>query len=334
MINNVQRPALSRRKLLTGAAAGGAAVATSMILPRTAAYAETPTQVPGVPTVVDTSHAAPEVARLFGSYFRDKSAADVEATMAHFAKSPCTYIDAILGWPSYTWQSVHDVFAQYMPTWPAGAKSYPTRIIGDSTSAVVFFTNTPGLFGPSELRTIGVVNFQYGKIARWVDYWDGRHYGIANLDAVKLPDDQFPPDFKESTVGETAAPRLKRVVAELAAALRAGDAAHAAALFAPDASLTDLVSHVQVVGPRSIASFLGNAGSQLPFAGPSTAVRHVVGSIAGGGYEWTATGQVPRGVNAIELDPWGKITNLMSFWDGARASDDRLLHIAAAALEH
>lgn len=56
-----------------------------------------------------------------------------------------------------------------MPTWPAWAKSYPTRIIGDATSAVVFFTNTPGLFGPSEMRTIGVVNLQHGKIVRWVD---------------------------------------------------------------------------------------------------------------------------------------------------------------------
>ncbi|MFD8707247.1 twin-arginine translocation signal domain-containing protein [Kitasatospora sp. NPDC059648] len=64
-----------------------------------------------------------------------------------------------------------------------------------------------------------------------------------------------------------------------ATALRAGDAEHAAALFAPDASLTGLVSHVQVAGPRSIASFLGNAGSQLPFVGPGTAVRHVVGAL-------------------------------------------------------
>lgn len=144
MINNVSGAESSRRRLLTGAAAGGAAVATSMILPATGAHAETSTQVPGVPTVVDTSHASPEVARLFGSYFRAKSAADVDATMAHFAKSPFTYIDAILGWSFYTWQSLHDLFAQAMPGWPDGAKSYPTRVIGDTTSAVVFSTNTPG----------------------------------------------------------------------------------------------------------------------------------------------------------------------------------------------
>jgi hypothetical protein len=282
---------------------------------------------------LDTSHASPDVARWFSAYFRDKSATDVEATMAHFAKSPFAYIDAILGWPFYTWQSLHDLFAQYMPTWPAGAKSTPTRIIGNSTSAVVYFTNDVGLFGPSEMRAIGVVSFVHGKAARWVDYWDGRHFGIVNLDKSKLSDEDFPPDFKESLVGDTAASRIKRVSARLSEAFAANDFAAAAALFAPAASFVDLVSHVQVIGPRHIGSFLAGARGLLPYTGAGAKVRHVVGSDAGGGYEWTASGAVPRGVNTIELDADGRITAFASMWDGARVTDDHLVRLAAAAVE-
>jgi hypothetical protein len=148
-----------------------------------------------------------------------------------------------------------------------------------------------------------------------------------------VPDDQFPPDFKESLVGETAASRIRRVVARLNQALVAGDTAAATALFAPDASFVDLVSHVQVVGTRQIGSFLAGARGLLPYAGAGAAVRHVVGSDAGGGYEWTATGAVPRGVNTLELDEHGRITGFASMWDGARVDDDHLLRLASAAIE-
>jgi TAT (twin-arginine translocation) pathway signal sequence len=314
-----------RRDLLKG----GAVIAAGVALASPAQAAPAATTI----TAVDTSHATPEVVRFFAAYFRDKSSGDPDATMAHFTPKPFAYIDAILGWPFYTWPELHDLFATVMPGWPEGARSYPTRIIGDATSAVVYFTNNAGLFGPSEMLSIGVVNFAHGKAARWIDYWDGRHFGIANLDGAKLPDDEFPADFRESLVGETADPRLRRVAAALNQALASGDHAGAAALFAPDATFTDLVAHVQVAGTRHITSFLTQAGPLLPYAAGGTKVRHTVGSAAGGGYEWTATGAVPRGLNTLELDRSGKITDFAAMWDGARATDDHLLRLAAAAIE-
>jgi hypothetical protein len=176
------------------------------------------------------------------------------------------------------------------------------------------------------MRSIGVVNFERGKVSRWVDYWDGRHFGIANLDSDKNPDDQFPSDWRESIVGETASPRIRSVAARL-------NQTFAPELFAPDATFTDLVSHVQVVGRRSIGTFLAGSRGSLPFVGSGVEVLHVVGSDSGGGYEWTAPGAVPRGVNTLELDRNGLITRFESIWDGARASDDQLLRLASAALE-
>ncbi|PRY40467.1 nuclear transport factor 2 family protein [Umezawaea tangerina] len=326
MTDNAAPADRSRRTLLKTAALGGTAAAAGLALPATA-RASAPT------TAVDTSHASPEVVRVLSAYFRDKSAADVEATMAHFAKRPVTYVDAVVGWPFSTWQELHDLFARYMPTWPAGARSYPTRIVGDATGAIVHFTDDAGLFGPSEIRAVGVVDLTRGRITRWVDYWDGRHFGISDRDALKVPDDRFPTDFKESTVGENAAARTRRVAAELNRAFAADDSAAASALFTPDASFTDLVSHVHVVGRRHIGSFLAGARGLLPYTGSGARVRHVVGSNTGGGYEWTASGAVPRGVNTLELDDAGRITSFTAMWDGAEVEDDRLLRLAAAAVE-
>jgi hypothetical protein len=302
----------------------GTALAAGAALPMLPARASTRTGN------IETTHASADVVRFFERYFRDKSAHDVDATMSHFNRAPFTYIDAILGWPFTTWQQLHDLFAQYMPQWSAGTTSTASRILGDDTSAIVYFTNSPNLFGPSEMRSIGVVNLQHGKVSRWIDYWDGRHFGIANLQASKLPDDQFPADFRESTVGETAAPAMKRAVARLNQAFVSGDAS---GLFSLDATFTDLVGHVQAVGPRHIGTFLAASGGLLPYARAGAQVRHVVGSATGGGYEWTAPGAVPRGVNTLELDDRGLITRFESMWDGSRVDDDYLLRLASAALE-
>ncbi|MGW6930573.1 hypothetical protein ACWGE0_10950 [Lentzea sp. NPDC054927] len=328
---------LSRRGLLRRATLGGAALATTSLLPSGLAVASSEVrQVPGITTVIDTSHATHDVAVRFSEYFRTKSAKNVEGLMTFFAKQPMNYIDAILGWPFYSWQELHDLFAKYMPEWPKDGTSSPVRILGDSTSAVVFFTNSVNLFGPSEMRAAGVVNFnREGRITRWVDYWDGRHFGTDNLNRSRLPADQFPEDFKESTVGETASSTIRRVAGRLNTALRNGDGPAAAALFASDAVFEDVTAHLQIVGPRSIGAYVTSAAGVLPYLGNDVAVRHVVGSSAGGGYEWTAAGKaVPRGLNALELDSHGKITRLTAVWDGTLVTDQSLISLAQKAIEH
>jgi hypothetical protein len=142
---------------------------------------------------------------LLATFFRDKSNADLDRTMSHFSRSNATYIDATLGWTMYSWQAVYDAFAQYMPTWPAGTKSYETRVVGDRNSMVVFFTDSAGMFGPNEIRLAGAVDVRGGKIVRWVDYWDGRHFGLGDYRKLRVPDAQYPTDFAESKTGEAAA---------------------------------------------------------------------------------------------------------------------------------
>jgi hypothetical protein len=97
-----------------------------------------------------------------------------------------------------------------MPNWPKSARSYPTRILGDVRSAMILFMSTPELFG-AEIRSVSPVDFGHGRrVERWVDYWDGRHFGTSGVAGLRVPADQFPPDFRESTVGEQAAARRVR----------------------------------------------------------------------------------------------------------------------------
>ncbi|MEX5712737.1 hypothetical protein AB1484_31850, partial [Parafrankia sp. FMc6] len=254
--------------------------------------------------------------------------------MSFFSRNLITYIDAVVGAGFYNWESLRDSLSQFMSNWPSDGKSYPTRILGDATSAVVFFTDTAGLFGPSEIRAVGVINFRDRKITRQIDYWDGRHFGIANTAALAAFSPGSITDFRESTVGETAAPAMRNVVSKLAQNLRNGDGASAAELFAPGAIFEDMPAHLQIVGPRSIGTYLTKAVSLLPYAGGGTAVRHVVGSAVGGGYEWTASNSaVPRGVVALELDGWGKITRLTAMWDGSLVDDSTLISLGRTAIE-
>ena len=329
---------LTRRVLLRGAAVGGTGIAAASLLPvQSAVAAETRGGVafPGVDVVIDASHATTAAAVLVRDYLAAKSAHDPDATMAYFAHEPLTYIDAVLGWSWYTWDALLAALRSFMPNWPQGAESYPTRVLGDTTGAVVFFTDMPGMFGPSEIRAVGVVDFEDRKVARQIDYWDGRHFGIAGTASLRVSSAEFPTDFRESTVGEHAAPTMRRVARDLALALRKRDGDGAAALFAQGAVFEDIPAHLEIVGPRSIGAYLGAAASLLPYTGEGTAVRHVVGSAVGGGYEWTAIGgAVPRGVTALELDRWGKITRMTAMWDGSLVDDATLTALTQGAIEH
>ena len=338
MERNVHTPKQkSRRALLRGAVLGGTGIAAaSLLAPGSASAAAAGGDglvFPGVDVVIDSSHGTTEVAALVRAYLATKSAHDLDGWMSFFSPDPLTYIDAVVGAGYFSWTALRDGLSQFVPYWPSDGKSYPTRILGNATSALVFFTDTAGLFGPSEIRAVGVINFRDRKITRQIDYWDGRHFGIANTKALGASF-EFPADFGESTVGETAAPAMRSVVYRLAQALRHGDGAGAAELFAPGAVFEDMPAHLQIVGPRSIGTYLTNAVSLLPYAGGGTAVRHVVGSAVGGGYEWTASNStVPRGVTGLELDRWGKITRLTAMWDASLVDDSTLISLARTAIE-
>ena len=72
---------------------------------------------------------------------------------------------------------------------PADAISYPLRIVGDARSATVEFEDAPAFFG-HELRILGSVTFDSNhKIIRWIDYWDGRHFGAKLTAKIRTPAD-------------------------------------------------------------------------------------------------------------------------------------------------
>ena len=339
MEHNMQIPnQTTRRTLLRGAVLGGTGIAAaSLLAPASASAAHAGGGgfvFPGVDVVIDTAHATTEVAALVRRYLASKSAHDLDGWMSFFSRRQITYVDAVADLAWYSWDALRDALSQFVPNWPSDGKSYPTRILGDATGAIVFFTNTEGLFGPSEIRAAGVIDFRNHKITRQVDYWDGRHFGIANKVALAPFSTGPVTDFGESTVGETAAPAMKNVVYKLAQALRNGDGASAAELFAPGAVFEDMPAHLQIVGPRSIGTYLTQAAALLPYAGGGTAVRHVVGSAVGGGYEWTASNNAaPRGIVALELDRWRKITRLTALWDGSLMDDSTLISLARTSVE-
>lgn len=321
----------SRRGVLKGLAVGGIAAAGVALTGGKAVASPSSDRGPQ-PSGVDVTHAGADLVALVTATLRDKSAHDLDATMGHFSQRHLTYTDGTLGLQFLNWSQLRALFAELMPTWPASAVSYPTRILGDSTSGMALFTDTPELFG-GEIRSISPVDISGGKIIRQVDYWDSRHFGVVAAAGLRVPSGQFPTDFGERAVGERAHPTIRRVSADLARALSAGDVAAATVLFTPDAAFEDLVLHTRFTGPLAIAAHLGKALPLLPY-GQAATVRHVVGSAHGGGYEWQSQhGPVGGGVVALELDQRARVTRFTATWDGALLDDTALSALLATTTE-
>jgi len=286
---------------------------------------------PLYPDVVDTSHATPQVASFFKSYFTAKSEHKPAATTDHFSEAHLTYIDAALGWPFYSKKGMTDLFEQYMPKWPPAGLSYPTRISGDTHSAVVAFTDTPELFG-GEIRILAAIDFKDGKIVRWIDYWDGRSYGAETAAKFRTPADKFPTNFDYEVASDGASAKIKEVSQKLAAALAAGDANAAATLFSSDAVYLDRALRARILGRLAIGKYLSRVLATAPY-GKGSNLMHVVGSDRGGGYEWTNGGSVKRGIVAIELNSAGQIERLDTTWDNSVMSDADLQALVLQSIE-
>jgi ketosteroid isomerase-like protein len=282
------------------------------------------------PDIADISHATAAAAGFFHSYFTAKTSHDIEATHAHFHPEKTVYFDATLGWGWPANADLRKVWEQYMPSWPAEAKSYPTQILGDMTSAVVFMTDTPELFG-GEIRAIGIVDLEDGKIVRWVDYWDGRGFGAEVATSMRVPADSYPHDLGLSTVTDRSG-KIAAAARLLSDAFAAGDVSRAGDLFTYDARFEDMALRTKIRGQAAITRYLQRALPDLPYARAS--IRHIAGSDQGGGYEWRADGQaVPRGATALELNQDGKISKFTAVWDGSLLDDTTITAAAVHAVD-
>ena len=284
------------------------------------------------PDIADISHASQPAADFFQGYFTAKSFHNATRWQQFFDPTQAVYYDAVLGDALTSFSEIVSEFTEITQEWPKNATSFPLQILGDMSSAVVRYVDTPGLFG-AEIRTISAFDFRSDKVTRQVDYWDGRRNPVI---AERVPYDQYPSDLGLSSLNgldEGAAPEMNRTAQRLNAALSTGDAEAAAAQFSYDAIFEDLTLRTREDGQLAIGRYLQRALAQLPY-GPGASVRHVLGSAKGGGYEWKTDGQtVPNGITALELDGCGLITRLTTVWDGSRMSDSAIQAQAALSIE-
>jgi hypothetical protein len=325
----MRQPTTRRAVLGRARAIAAATVLAGTTSPAHAAVTSAP-PVPLPDPPLDATHATPLLVQRVNRLFRDKTARDVDRFMSHFSQNPLYYTDATLGWYVPSWAGLDAIFEQYMPTWPDTARSYATRIIGDENSAIVEFVDSPELFG-HEIRVIAAVDFRDGLIVREVDYWDGRHFGIDAVNALRTPDAQFPTTYGEEFIAERSSPALRRVLDRLRAALAVGDTT---GLFAEDAIFEDLALHTEFVGALAIDAYVSRAYTRLPY-GLGTTVRRTLGSGRGGGYEWIGSGFFgSHGIIAVEVDAADLISRFTVTWDGSRLDDAAMATLLADTLEH
>ncbi len=286
--------------------------------------AEMPDTALDQPAVPDTRYAAASTVALLEAFFAAKNSHVVEDTMAYFSPRVVTYTESTLGWPLDGYDTIEQTFRQHMPTWPETALSYPTRILGGTGSALVAFTDMPELFG-GELRILGAIDFEDGRIIRWVDYWDSLDFDDELYAQLRTPADSFPVDFKEGEIGSNAAPGMVDVATRLQDALAAGDARAAAALCSYDVVLEDMAIRSQLQGRSAVERYLTGALEAAPY-GTGSRLRHVVGGPTGGGFEWIAgPGRtVACGITALEVDASGRVSRLTTTYDGRHLTDDDL----------
>jgi hypothetical protein len=142
------------------------------------------------------NQATPELIDLINDYFATKTLArvDTDPYMDRFSRTNVHYLDAVLGWHFEGWEATRDVAREMFKNWGEGTRSYATRVLGDTGSAVVFMVDSAEMFG-AEIRAIAAVDFEDGKVARWVDYWNGLTWPSEQLRQLSAPQ---PDDLAET----------------------------------------------------------------------------------------------------------------------------------------
>ncbi len=321
-LNSSIKPANRGRRTFLQLAALGSVTAVATSLP-TRARADA-----GLGTKIDTTGASADLVAFMTAFFEAKTNRDIDATMSFFSPDLVTYIDAILGWDIVGYEALEGVFAQYMPNWPDTARSYATRIVGDTQGgAFIAFADTPELFG-GELRLLATIDFKDGKIIRWIDHWDSRDWpNDYGLEKAQLT------NFRETEVASAASAKMTDVSQKLLAASENDTMRDATDVFACDVVFEDMALRSQLIGRKAVQAYLSRALPMLPYS-KGVVFRHVVGSGDGGAIEWTATAAAPvnTGVTGIVLDSDGRIGHLTTVYDGGRYDDAHIGRLSAAVL--
>lgn len=281
------------------------------------------------PDIAETAKADPQTVDFFRSYFTAKSRHDVEATMSFFSPQLLTYTDAILGWTLNDFETLKNVFAEYMPKWGSG-KSYPFRIIGGPDSAVVAFIDTPELFG-GEIRLLGAIDFKDGKIIRWADYWDSTGFPSDVYEAIRTSSEKFPSEFREKEISGNAAKRIVDVATGVQKALSGADGADMGKHLSADVVYEDFAMRTQLLGKDATTRYLQRIQREAPFENGAQ-LMHIVGGAHGGGFEWRSADGKIRGITALELDYQGLVSRITTTYDGrliSPADHDKLVSLSA-----
>jgi hypothetical protein len=274
-----------------------------------------------------------DLTQTFDRFFTIKTSADVDGTMAFFSPDLVCYVDATLGWDLPGHDVLRSVFEQYMPNWAPPARSYATSILAGEGSALVFMTDSPELFG-GELRILAAVDFDdTGKIVRWLDYWDGSAFDPELYGQLRTPAESFPTDLGEGRVPTRADARIVQASNALQAAFAAGDASRAAELLHTDVVLEDMALRARIVGRIETVRYLERVLAEVPYGRGST-LRHVIGGVAGGGYEWTAGPDAGAlvGITALELGADGLVTRITTVYDSVQLDRETKRALVLASL--
>jgi hypothetical protein len=274
-----------------------------------------------------------DLTQTFDRFFRIKTSADVNGTMAFFSPDLVCYVDATLGWDLPGYDVLRSVFEQYMPNWAPPARSYATSILAGEHSALVFMTDTPELFG-GELRIVAAVDFDdTGRIVRWLDYWDGSAFDPELYGQLRTPAESFPTDLGDGRVATRADRQVVHAATTLHATFAAGDASRAAELLHTDVVLEDIALRTRIVGRIETVRYLQRVLTDVPYGRDST-LRHVVGGADGGGYEWTAGQEAGAlvGITALELDADGLVTRISTVYDSVQLDRDAKRALVLASL--
>lgn len=266
----------------------------------------------------------------FTSYYEAKNEQTAANFLEHYAKSSLArYEDGTLGLRYEGFEAISSAFDQFIPTIAnalgIGHFSRFYNVAGDLRyGAIVEYVNFRNTFFSTNGMTVQTVfDLDGGLVLRDIDYWDSGELGSSdivgptNTTGVAAPLGPIHPGgiprtgavappgqialSTNANGGPSASPSMIRFVSAFHDAMRSGSARELGSFFTEDALLIHPLIHqgpflygnydqtIQIRGRDLIIRFFESVLNLLP-DGRDSKLNHIVGSMAGGGFEWKAGG--------------------------------------------